>query len=92
MELWLSSWKGEAIVLDVSVLEGSKCPVNIVTLQAETIIISINTGHQSPSDRAPIPRRMETLKAPWKEPKICNDCSILQSTQTSNGANQPPFQ
>ena len=87
MELWLSSWKGEEIVL-----EGSKCPVNIVTLQGETTMVSINTGHQSPSDTASLPRRMETLKAPWKKPTTCNNCSLLQSTQTSNGANQPPFQ
>jgi hypothetical protein len=32
VELWLSSWKGEEIVLDVSLREGSKCPVNFATL------------------------------------------------------------
>jgi len=67
MELWLSSWKGEKIVLDVSLLEGSKCPVNIATLQAETTALSINSGHQSPRDTALLPRRMETLKASMEE-------------------------
>lgn len=40
MELWLSSWKCEEIILDVSVLERSKRPVNTVTLQGETTTIS----------------------------------------------------
>ena len=81
MKLWLSSWKEEEIDLDVSVLEGSKCPVNIVTLQAETTIISTNSGHQSSSDKAPLPRRMENLKAPWNKPTTCTDSSLLQNTQ-----------
>jgi hypothetical protein len=80
MELWLSSWKGGEIVHDVSVLEGSKCPVNTVTLQAETTIISINIGHQLSNNMAPLPRRMETLKPPGKKSTAGNDCSLLQST------------
>jgi hypothetical protein len=91
MELRLSSWKGEEIVLDVSLLEGSKCPANTATLQAETTTISINSGHQSPCDTALLPRRMETLKAPWKKPTTCNDCSLLQSTQTSIGGKPASF-
>jgi len=75
------------------VLERSKCPLNIVTLQAEkTTQSQYSTGHQSPSDMAPLTGRTEILKAPWKKPTSCNDCSLLQSTQTSSGTNQPPFQ
>jgi hypothetical protein len=86
MVSWLNSWQGVETFLNVSVLEGSKYPINILTLQDEITTTSLNIQHQSPSDTIPCPRRMETFNALQRKPTTWTDFSLLQSIQTGSGA------